>query len=123
MKIKGFLAILILTVVVVYFIFLAKVGKKSGIETQVDAYEKVKTQVTQTNLASLERGIDLFIGTQGRVPEDLKELRSARIFTVDTLDGWGKGIRYEKLSDTRYKLTSAGGDGIFDTSDDLSLTR
>ncbi|OQX49465.1 MAG: hypothetical protein B0D87_00205 [Candidatus Sedimenticola endophacoides] len=33
-------------------------------------------------------------------------------------DAWGREIRYQ-ASDSRYQLISAGGDGRFDTGDDL----
>jgi hypothetical protein len=37
------------------------------------------------------------------------------------LDGWGKSIRYERLSDSSFRLISAGKDKTFDTEDDIVL--
>jgi hypothetical protein len=34
-------------------------------------------------------------------------------------DAWGNVIRYEKLSDDNFELTSAGPDKMFDTEDDI----
>ncbi len=121
MKIRGFLAILVLTVVVVYFIFFAKAGKKSYIEGTIDAYDRVKTQVTRTNIATLEKTIEYFIATEGRTPRDMKELSATRLLTGDPSDGWGRPLKYERLSDSNYRLISAGKDGAFGTSDDITL--
>lgn len=121
MKIRGFLAILVLTVVVVYFIFFAKAGKKSYIEGTIDAYDRVKTQVTRTNIATLEKTIEYFIATEGRTPRDMKELSASRLLTGDPSDGWGRPLKYERLSDSNYRLISAGKDGAFGTSDDITL--
>jgi len=113
MKIRGFLAILVLTVVVVYFIFFAKAGKKSYVEGTVDAFERVKTEVTRTNMATLVKAIEYFIGSEGRTPADIKELSSSRLLMGDPSDGWGRPLKYERLSDSNYRLVSAGNDGAF----------
>ncbi len=119
MKIRGFLAILVLTVVVVYFIFFAKAGKKSYVEGTVDAFERVKTEVTRTNMATLVKAIEYFIGSEGRTPADIKELSSSRLLMGDPSDGWGRPLKYERLSDSNYRLVSAGNDGAFGTADDI----
>jgi hypothetical protein len=125
MKIRGLLIVLLLATVVVYFIYFAKTGKKgqSYIETTVDAHARMSEELTRTNLSTLEKAIDLFIGTQGRLPEDLKELARARLLTGATTDGWGRAFEYEKISDDSFRLTSAGRDGTFHTDDDIVLTR
>jgi hypothetical protein len=120
MKIRGFLALLVLTVVVVYFIFFAKAGKKSYLEGTVDAYGRIKAELTQTNMATLEKAIDYFLGSEGRTPTDLKELSASRLLTGAPMDAWGRPIKYERVSDSSYRLTSAGADGEFGTSDDIS---
>ncbi len=125
MKIRGLLIVLLLAMVVVYFIYFAKTGKKgqSYIETSIDAHARMSAELTRTNLSTLEKAIDLFIGTQGRLPEDLKELARARLLTGATTDGWGRAFEYEKISDSSFRLTSAGRDGTFHTDDDIVLTR
>ena len=123
MKIRGFLAILVLVVVVVYFIFFAKAGKKSTIEGTKDAYDRVRVELTQINMATLEKAIHLFISTEGRAPADLNELLTSRLLTGQAVDGWGRSIRYERLAESGFRLVSAGQDGEFGTEDDLTLER
>jgi hypothetical protein len=119
MKIRGFLALLVLTMVVVYFIFFAKAGKKSYLEGTVDAYDRIKVQTTKVNMATLEKAISYFISSEDRTPADLKELSASRLLTGAPLDGWDRPIKYEKVSDSNFRLISAGRDGKFDTSDDI----
>jgi hypothetical protein len=35
------------------------------------------------------------------------------------LDAWGRAIQYEKISDSAFRLKSAGPDGEFGTADDI----
>ncbi len=121
MRIRGFLALLVIVVVVVYFIFFARTSKKGSIEVTKDAYDRIRTELTQTNMATLEKAINLFVSTEGRTPADLKELLSSRLLTGALVDGWGRGFKYEKLSDSEFRLVSAGLDGVFGTEDDLTL--
>ncbi|MEW5902121.1 MAG: hypothetical protein AB1715_11715 [Acidobacteriota bacterium] len=121
MRSRGILVIIVLAMVVVYFLFFAKAGKKSYIEATVDANERLRTELTRTNLATLERAVDLFISTEGRTPADLKEILRARLLSGDASDGWGRALRYERTSETEYRLLSAGKDGLFETADDLIL--
>ena len=123
MKIRGFLALLVLVLVVVYFIFFARVGKKGYIEGTKDAYDRIRTELTETNMATLEKAVGLFIATEGRAPADLKELWASRLLTGEAVDGWGKGLKYERLSESEFRLVSAGQDGVFGTEDDLTLER
>ena len=123
MKIRGFLALLVLVVVVVYFIFFAKAGKKSYLEGTKDAYDRIRSELTETNMATLEKAINLFLATEGRAPADIKELWASRVLTGEAADAWGRDFKYERLSDSAFRITSAGQDGVFDTEDDLSLER
>jgi hypothetical protein len=121
MKMKGFLVIFLLVVVVVFFLFVAKKGGDSPLEEQVHAFAEVKQKTTRTNLTSLEKAIDLFIAQQGRTPKELKELHTFnRTIYVDT-DSWGNKIKYERISDTSYRLISAGKDKTFQTDDDIVI--
>ena len=121
MKIKGFLVIFLLVVLVVVFLYVLKPGGKSGLEEQVDAFAKVKQKTTRTNLTSLEKAIDLFIAQNGKVPKDLKEMQTfSRSVYVDT-DSWGNKIKYERISDDSYRLISAGKDKTFHTDDDIVI--
>ncbi len=123
MKIKGLLVILLLAMVVVYFLFFAKAGKKSPLETMVDARQKMSLDLTQANMQTLIRAIEFFSGMEGRVPEDLSELSRARIVAPTATDGWGRPFRYEKLSASSFRLTSAGQDGRFGSRDDIVIMR
>jgi hypothetical protein len=121
MKMKGFLVIFLLVVIVVFFLYVVKRGGKSQLKEQVDAFAEVKEKTTRTNLTSLERAIDLFIAQNGEVPKDLQEMQSiTRSVYMDT-DSWGNKIKYERISDSSYRLISAGKDGTFDTDDDIII--
>ena len=120
---KGFLVLFLLVVIVVFFLFVAKRGGKSRLKEEVDAFAEVKEKTTRTNLTTLERAIDLFIAQNGRVPKDLKEMQTlSRSVYVDT-DSWGNKLRYERISDSRYRLTSAGKDKTFHTDDDIIIEK
>ncbi len=125
MKIRGWLAIIILVIVVVYFVFFARTSreKKSSLEVTKDAYDRIRVELTQANMATLEKAINLFLATEGRTPVDLKELRSSRLLTGEAMDGWGRSLRYERRSESAYLLISAGADGVFGTEDDLTVER
>jgi len=123
MKIRGALIVLLLAMVVVYFLFFAKAGKKSYIEATMDANTRLRTGLTETNMATMEKALTLFTATQGQLPQNLKELFAARLFSGDPSDGWGTMPRYERLSDENYRLISAGPDRTFDTDDDIILER
>ena len=119
MKIKGFLVIFLLVVILVFFLYVVKRGGKSPLKQQVDAFAEVKEKTTRTNLTSLERAIDIFIAQNGRVPNDFKEVQTfSRSVYIDT-DSWGNKIKYERISESNFKLISAGKDKTFDTEDDI----
>ena len=121
MKIKGFLVIFLLVVIVVFFLYVVKRGGKSQLKEQVDAFAEVKEKTTRTNLMSLEKAIDLFIAQSGKIPKDLKEIQTfSRSVYVDT-DSWGNKIKYERISDSSYRLISAGKDKSFGTDDDIII--
>lgn len=123
MKIKGFLVLFLLVVIVVFFLGVVKRGGKSGLEEQVDAFAEVKETTTRTNLTSLERAIELYTARNGTVPQDLKDMQTFGPSVYIDTDSWGNKIKYEKLDDSRYRLTSAGKDKTFGTSDDIVIER
>jgi hypothetical protein len=121
MKIRGLLVIVLLSAVVVYFVFFAKMGTdKGGLQTEIDQYAKTKIKLTRVNLEGLAREILAYAtGDQG-LPEDLKQLQRGRpALGMALLDAWGKAVKYERLSDSSFRLRSAGPDGVFDTADDI----
>lgn len=118
MKIRGFLAVLILAAVVVYFLWIAKAGKDKVVE-EVKVFSAANQKLTEANMSNLSREIQSYIAMQGRTPKDLKEFRALRVMPVSALDAWGKAIKYERLTDEDFRLISAGADGEFGTSDDI----
>jgi hypothetical protein len=123
MKIRGALVVVLLAMVIVYLLFFAKAGKKSYIEATQDANTRLRAGLTETNMATMEKGLALFTATQGQLPQNLKEFFAARLFSGDPSDGWGTPLKYERLSDENYRLVSAGPDRAFDTDDDIIVER
>jgi hypothetical protein len=119
MKIRGLLIILLLGFVVVYLLYFVKAGKKSYIEGAIDANSRIRAELTQTNMATLEKAVEYFIANEGRTPLDLKELSLRRLLVGDTSDAWGRPLKYERISDSNFRLVSAGKDGKFGTNDDI----
>lgn len=120
MKIRGFLIVLVLAAVAVYFLWIAKTGEKLVIE-EVEMFSKVKQELTKTNMDSLSREILTFVIQEGRTPKDFKELRKYHALLAVSLDGWGTAIKYERLSSDDFRLISAGKDKAFNTSDDIVI--
>jgi hypothetical protein len=121
MKTRGLLAVVLLGAAAVYFLYFAKVGNdKGGLEVMVDKYAETRIKLTRANLDALSKEVLSFAtGDQG-LPDDLKQLQRFRpTLGAGALDAWGRAIRYEKLSDTSFRLRSAGADGAFDTADDI----
>ncbi|MGA2533142.1 MAG: hypothetical protein ABSG19_08905 [Candidatus Aminicenantales bacterium] len=121
MKFRGLLIILMLGAVVVYFVYFARMGNDKGaLQTEVEQFAKTKVKLTEVNMESLARVIlGYATGDQG-LPEDLKQLQRSRpSLGMGLLDAWGRAIKYEKISDTAFRLRSAGPDGAYDTADDV----
>jgi len=119
MKIKGFLAILIIVAILVYFLWFLKAGKDEAIYSEIEAFDKTKSQLTETNIVTLERIIESFIALNGKAPDNLKEIQSIQPLGEGRWDAWGTAIKYEKLSDEKFRLISAGQDKTFNTVDDI----
>jgi len=121
MRIRGFLAIFILVLALVLYLWIAKGGKKAQVIEKVEAFDEVKLELTKVNMATLEKAIDSFIASEGRMPKSLKELQAFRVQASGKLDAWGTSMKYERLSDMNFRLISAGKDRNFDTQDDIVL--
>jgi len=120
MKIRGFLIVLMMGLVIVYFIYFVKTGGKSNIRTMVDKYAGAKIDLTKVNMEQLGRIILSRMGGEGQAPADLAELqRSQPGVAAGVLDAWGRTLTYERLSDSGFRLTSAGPDGVIGTTDDI----
>jgi hypothetical protein len=120
MKGRGLLLALVLAAIAVYFIFFIKVGEdKGGLEVMVDKYAEAKVKLTATNLEALAREVLTFAAEGEGLPGALEDLRRVHPTAGSAADAWGRRIRYERLSDTDFRLTSAGPDGVFGTGDDI----
>lgn len=121
MKIRGFLVILLLVLVLVYFLWFAKAGKNVQIKEEVEALGKVKVKLTRTNMITLERAVVSYMAQSGEAPKSLRDLASFNPMVAGQLDAWGKEIKYQRLSVSQFRLTSAGQDGAFGTEDDIVI--
>ncbi len=119
MKFRGLLIVVILALIIVYAVYFSKTGDKSNLKVMVDQYLEAKIDLTNVNLASLERIVVERIASEGQAPADLEELRRSQPMAASPVDAWGRKIRYEKLSDSGFRLSSAGPDGEFGTGDDI----
>ena len=119
MKIRGFLAILLLTSVLVYLLFFLKSGQHEEIKGDIEAFSAAKIRLTETNMNTLAKTVYSFIAGQGRMPNNLQDLQSHGPVGIGTLDAWGTKFRFEKISDDSFRLISAGPDKAFDTNDDI----
>ena len=123
MKIRGALVVVVLAIAIVYFLFFGRAAKKSYVEATVDANTRLRTGLTETNMTTMENALTLFSANEGRLPQNLRELFAARLFSGDPSDGWGTNLKYERLSEENYRLISAGPDRTFDTGDDIIRER
>jgi len=112
--------VLVLGVGIVYLLWMMKGGKEQ-LPREVEAYGEMRVELTKANMATLKTAILMFITEEGRAPKDLKELKAFSRQPGTNLDSWGTPIRYKRLSDQNFRLTSAGGDKIFNTSDDIVI--
>jgi len=120
MKARGLALGVLLAAVAAYFIFFTKVvDDKGGLEIMVDKYAESKVDLTGTQLDSLSRVILSFAAEGQGLPGSLEALRSAHPTAASSTDAWGRKVRYERLSDDAFRLTSAGPDGAFSTADDI----
>lgn len=121
MKLRGLLVGLIMAVAIVYFIFFARVAKheKGGLEIMVDKYLETKVKLTEVNLENLAKEIFNYTSEGEGLPESLEALRRFHPTAGSAPDAWGTRIRYQKLSDSSFRLASAGPDKTFDTADDI----
>ncbi|NIM89600.1 MAG: hypothetical protein GTO17_01475 [Candidatus Aminicenantes bacterium] len=118
-KWKAIAAVIILAVAIAYFLVLQGSKKTEEIVEQVEAFDEARENLTKVNMNTLQRAITSFIASQGRTPKSLKELQVFRVMAAEKYDSWGTEIKYERLSDDNFRLTSAGRDKTFDTQDDI----
>lgn len=119
MKIRGFMVIVLLVAIVVFFLYMIRSGGKEDVPEQIAAFSSAKQKLTETNMSSLEKEILSYIVSNGTTPQSLDDIRMSAALTTGKWDAWGNKIKYERLSDENFRLTSAGLDGTFGTQDDI----
>lgn len=117
---RGLLALTLLALVVVGIIWMTKSGGENQPVKEIERFDNLKIKVTRTNMNALGRAIATFVAIEGETPESLEELRNAvGLRSTSSLDAWGTTIKYERLTENDFRLTSAGKDKTFDTEDDI----
>ncbi|HPW19155.1 MAG TPA: type II secretion system protein GspG [Candidatus Aminicenantes bacterium] len=120
MKIRGLALGALLAAVAAYFIFFTKAAdRKGGLEIMVDKYGQAKVDLAGADLESLGRVVLEYASGGEGLPDSLEALRRYNPAAGARTDPWGRPIRYEKLSEDSFRLTSAGPDGAFGTADDI----
>jgi hypothetical protein len=115
--------VLLLAGTIVFFLYFGRVGQKSYIETTLDANDRIRVELTQVNMATLEKAIQYAAGTEGELPADLNAVFASRMFSGDPSDGWGTPIKYERKPEAGFRLIAAGKDRTFGTADDITVDR
>jgi len=113
------MVIILLVGVVVFLLYTFKSGGNKDIPEQIEAFSSAKQKLTETNMSSLEKEILAYIVNNGTTPQNLDDIRFSPAITTGKWDAWGNKIKYERLSDENFRLTSAGHDGAFGTEDDI----
>jgi len=121
MKARGLFVVLILGAGIVYLLWFARTGKKTLLETKVDQNVQAHADLTKVNMQVLQKIVISYMASEGQTPKSLQDLRNSSLLGGGAIDAWGKSIQYERLSDSSFRLISAGKDGIFSTQDDIVL--
>jgi hypothetical protein len=94
-----------------YFGFIATTGPFAALKVR-EVPQLIKTDAGQ---------IALYKSQHGKLPEILSDLgKPSEKNLFFTADPWGTKFKYTKLGDDHFELTSAGPDGKFGTSDDIT---
>jgi len=121
MRFKGLLFVFLVSVTIVFFVLTLKVGKTPAIQTDIDRFVQAEVELTRANMQALQKIVASFVASEGRTPENLQELRTAGLMTSGAIDAWGTDFRYERRSESAFRLVSAGKDKIFGTADDIII--
>jgi hypothetical protein len=121
MKTRGLFLSFLAAVTIIFIFLFIKTGAKAPVQTDVDRFVQAGSDLTRANMQVLQRIIASYIATEGQPPAGLQDLRSAGMLAGSVRDAWGREIRYERRSDSSFRLTSAGPDGIFGTADDIRV--
>jgi len=120
MKIRGFVITLIVVLGVVFLIFYLRVGDEQSVaETYVGKAVEAQIRITGSALDALAREI-VSASVESGLPREIGEMRRLRPQFAVPMDAWGTEVKYEVVSETGFRLTSAGPDRAFGTADDIS---
>ncbi len=96
---------------VFYFGFISKTGR----------FAELKIRLVQQEMRIDAGQIALYKSQHGKLPAALSDLgRPSEKNMFMTADPWGTQFKYTQLGDDHFELTSAGPDGKFGTSDDIT---
>lgn len=90
-----------------------------------DVGGKARTTATMNSISSIKSAIDIYRTMTGKLPKSLEELTvgindEEPLLEASALnDAWGNPFEF-KLEGKKYKILSAGADGVMNTEDDLS---
>ncbi len=116
------LGVLFVAAAVLVFLFFRPAGKKNVVERGLDAKELAAEVQTRANLQVVEGVVVAYMSESGEVPSSLSQLQKQRSLPAGALDGWGRSLKYERISESSFRLTSAGKDGVFGSADDIVRT-
>ncbi len=121
MKARGLLLAFLVAVTIVFAFLFTKVGDKAPVQADVDRFVQAGSDLTRANMQVLQQIIASYMATEGQSPAGIEDVRRAGMLTGSIKDAWGRDIRYERRSDSSFRLISAGKDGLFDTADDIRV--
>jgi len=121
MKARGLFVVFILSAGIVYLLWFTRTAGKTLLETKVDQNVQAHADLTKINMQALQKIVISYMASEGQTPKSLQDLRDSGLLGGGSIDAWGKSIQYERLSDSSFRLISAGKDGIFSTQDDIVL--
>ncbi len=113
---RGFTLIEIMVVIAILGMLMTVVGAYVW-----DNMKEAQVTTTKTKLVQLANGpLSTYKRRMSRVPDSLQELLTesdknfgnAWCAPVDQRDAWDNDFRYEKLSNTKFRLSSLGADGM-----------
>jgi hypothetical protein len=113
------LGVLFVAAAVLVFLVFRPAGKKNVVEKGLDAKEAAAEAQTRANLQGVETAVVAYMADAGAAPASLAALQNLRLLPAGAIDGWGRTIRYERISDSSFRVISAGKDGAFGTGDDI----